>query len=1008
MAEDLPAEEILKQLNERLELLERVLATNTARLHGIEKHLEIPDQQERIAEIFAAGKREIPTDTGDVPTKATAAETRLPGSPSKGLSSLGASQTPPVTPSTDETPQQTQPQSQPPEQPRLPSEAEPPHKIETPPSPSQSARNEASIYRAADPSSSRETSDSHRYSSRPADAPFTLNVEDPSEDFAREEKHRDLESTIGGSWFNWIGIIAVTFGIAFFLKYAFDKQWIGPLGRVGIAALVGIGLLYLGDRLRRRGLKSYAYVLSGGGILILYLSDFAAYNFYQLISQPTAFVLMAAVTTTAVLLSVRLNALPVAFLGLVGGFLTPVLLSTGVDNQIGLFTYIALLDAGVLALAYFKRWRSLDFASFAGTVLMTMGWAAKFYEPGKVWITLFFLSVFFMLYSLLAIFHNVLHRRLTQWFDVTLALANAAFYFGFSYVLLIDAGLDHTTPATQAFLLCIFFTGLFYITWRRSPQDLLLRYSYVCAAATYLTVAIAIQLELHWVTMAWAVEGLMLTWVGLRSGEKAPRHAGLAVFCVAIGRWFLRDMLTVDYSLDSSFLPLLNQRALSCAVLVGAIAGAAWLYKRAGNVDEDYRSTLLTFFALTGNTLALALLTLDINDYFSMRALGSVGDVRERIENTRQFSISMLWTLYAAALLAVGLLRRTMLLRRCGLALLLVAIGKVVAVDSNFYAASWHLPLINQTFIAYALLIAVLIFVAWLYRRSPEADGDEQRVVVPGLIGLANVLALAALSLEVFGYYDRSIARLAMASTETIRQLEEGKSFTLALVWTIYALYVFMVGLGRNNRIWRLGGLLLLVVTTPLIFANLSYYNAPWHTFVFNRTMGAFAVFIAALWLIVRAYRRSSGVFEEAAAVHHGAIVTANVLAIIALSAQAAGYYEARIAEEFARAGATELYADGSTTLQNLELAKQLSLSVIWAVYASGMLLVGQIRGLRLLRVMGLGLLSVTVLKVFIWDLSSLDRIYRIISFIMLGAILLVVSYFYQRGQYPVEETSID
>ena len=164
----------------------------------------------------------------------------------------------------------------------------------------------------------------------------------------------------------------------------------------------------MGERLRARGLKAYAYILSWGGLLIQYLSDFAAYNFYHLIGQVPAFLLMAGVTTTAVLLSVRLIALPVAILGLIGGFLTPVLLSTGVDNEIGLFTYVALLDAGVLAVAYFKRWRSLDVLSFAGTVAITIGWAFKFYEHEKVWTTLVFLSVFFLLYSLLAIFHNVL------------------------------------------------------------------------------------------------------------------------------------------------------------------------------------------------------------------------------------------------------------------------------------------------------------------------------------------------------------------------------------------------------------------------------------------------------------------------------------------------------------------------------------------------------------------------------------------------------------------------
>ena len=1159
MAEDLPAEEILKQISERLDLFERVLATNTARLHDIEKHLGIEtQQQDRLAELFAAEQSEMQSSAGEA--KAAVDHRHHPAGRSQSqskpqdLNSSEASQPTRVSKPADIAPQQTRPPTQTPEQSGFRSDQKPPPTTEpppaTPPPPTDySRRREASI---------PHTGDSHSYSTRAADAPSTLrlNVELPEADDEpspsaqlREERHRDLESTIGGSWFNWIGIIAVTFGVGFFLKYAFDKQWIGPAGRVSLSALVGIGLLYLGERLRRQ-MKSYAYVLSGGGILILYLSVFAAYNFYHLISQPMAFLLMAGVTTTAVLLSVRLDALPVALLALVGGFLTPLLLSTGVDNEVGLFTYIALLDAGVLAVAYFKHWRSLDFASFVGTVGITLGWANKFYESEKIWTTIFFLSVFFLLYSLLAIFHNVLRRRLTRWFDVALAIANASFYFGLSYVMLDEAGFDHAAPATQALLVSIFFTGLFYWTWRWSARDLLLRYSYVGAAATFLTIAAGILLELHWVTMAWALEALMLTWVGLRSGEKAARHSGLAVFSVAIGHWFLRDMLAIEYSLDSSFLPLLNRRALSGAVLVGAIAGASRLYKRVtaegkpGDLERDERSTVLTFFALTGNALALTLLSLDINDYFMSRKPVNSLLLSARIENARQFSISMLWTIYAAMILAAGLLRRSLLLRAGGLLLLMVVIGKVLFVDSAYYAASWHLPLVNQTFLAYALLVAALVFAAKLYRRTPDVyESDEsERAIVPILLGVANVLALTALSLEVIGYYDRALAGLmmssaeirrleegkfstlaivwtiyavyafmvgigrsnqilrfgglllmavtaplillnlsyynapwhtlvinrtmgvfavfiaalwlivrayrrsseefaeaaavhqvvivaanvlaitamsfevigyydrllagvTMASAETVRQFAEGKISMLAIVWAIYALYAFMVGIGRSNQILRLGGLLLMAVTTPLVLANLSYANAPWHTFVINPTMGVFAVFIAALWLIVRAYRRSSEAFAEAAAVHHVAIVTANVLAIIALSAQAAGYYDAKIAEVFNRSSAAALTADANASLQTLELAKQLSLSVLWAVYASGLLVVGQIRRLLLLRVMGLTLLSITAIKVFIWDLSSLDRVYRVISFIMLGAILLVVSYFYQRKQHAVEET---
>ncbi|MCA1556322.1 MAG: DUF2339 domain-containing protein, partial [Acidobacteria bacterium] len=171
---------------------------------------------------------------------------------------------------------------------------------------------------------------------------------------------RDLEQLIGGSLFNWLGIIAVSLTVGFFLKYAFDNDWIGQRGQVLFGAVAGVGILGAAERLRARGYKSYAYVLSGGGILILYLTVYAARVFYDLISVLPAFLLMLAVTTTAVLLAARYNAYAIAVLGLIGGFMTPALLSTGVDNQFGLFGYIALLNSGVLALAYFKRWRSLN------------------------------------------------------------------------------------------------------------------------------------------------------------------------------------------------------------------------------------------------------------------------------------------------------------------------------------------------------------------------------------------------------------------------------------------------------------------------------------------------------------------------------------------------------------------------------------------------------------------------------------------------------------------------
>ncbi|HEX8186675.1 MAG TPA: DUF2339 domain-containing protein, partial [Blastocatellia bacterium] len=254
---------------------------------------------------------------------------------------------------------------------------------------------------------------------------------------ARPKPRGDLEARIGGNWFNRIGIIAISIGVAFFLKYAFDNQWIGPWGRVLIGVGIGLGFLIAGEQLRRR-YANYAYGLTGGGVLILYLSIYAAYAFFRepLIGQMPAFICMAIVTATASLLSARYSALPIAFLGLIGGFLTPLLLSTKVDNQVGLFGYIALLDVGVLALAYSKQWRSLNYSAFIATVLMFAGWMFVWYTEEKLWTTIFFLTLFFVIFALLAVLYNVVNQRPTMWIDLGLVFANALLYFGTSYQLL--------------------------------------------------------------------------------------------------------------------------------------------------------------------------------------------------------------------------------------------------------------------------------------------------------------------------------------------------------------------------------------------------------------------------------------------------------------------------------------------------------------------------------------------------------------------------------------------
>ncbi|HEU5197255.1 MAG TPA: DUF2339 domain-containing protein, partial [Methylomirabilota bacterium] len=180
-------------------------------------------------------------------------------------------------------------------------------------------------------------------------------------------ERRSLEQRLGSTWLNRVGALVLTLGIAFFLKYAFDNQWIQPAGRVALGLVAGIALLLVGERLQRAEYRAPAQGVVAVGIAALYLSVYAAFAFYQLVTQPVAFAVMVLVTATACALALHHDARALAVLASLGGFLTPIVLATNRDAGIALFTYLAVLDAGMLVIAWYRRWPELGLMSFVFT-----------------------------------------------------------------------------------------------------------------------------------------------------------------------------------------------------------------------------------------------------------------------------------------------------------------------------------------------------------------------------------------------------------------------------------------------------------------------------------------------------------------------------------------------------------------------------------------------------------------------------------------------------------------
>ncbi|MFY9571486.1 MAG: DUF2339 domain-containing protein, partial [Blastocatellia bacterium] len=754
----------------------------------------------------------------------------------------------------------------------------------------------------------------------------------------------DLESRIGGRWLLWIGVIAISFGMAFFLKYAFDKQWITPGWRVNIGVAIGLGFLFGADRLRKR-YPIYSHGLAGGGIFILYLSIFVGCNTYELLSRPVALGLMAAVTATASLLAARFNALPIAILGLIGGFLTPILLSTGVDNEAGLFSYIALLDLGVLALAYSKQWRSLNYMAFTATVAMFAGWMLVQYSPGKLGTTMLFLTIFFMIFALLAVLHNVVNRRPTLWIDLAMVFSNALLYFSTSYELL-EAN-NHGILGLFAVLVSAFYMGLGYFTYSRDREDSLLVYTFLALAFLFGVLAVPIQLDQHWVTMGWALEGAAMTWIGLRANDRTSRYGALIVFGIAVAHWFNTDVREFAYHANEAFLPLLNRRALSCAVFVGALSAAALFYKRIkSNVADDERSMFTGLYILGANALAIILLSLDAIDYFEQaKRLATGSDQVASVGNTKALTLTALWSIYGAGALFVGVTRRLKPLRFLALFLLAGATVKVLVVDLNYYAASWHSPIFNTTFLAFASIVGALALSARFYARGLEADDEERDVLLPLLIGAANVLAVIALGAEALGHFDRA---QAIETGQTIARLENAKQLALSAVWIIYGGVALIIGIRRRSQAVRFGSLILLALAiVKAVTVDLSYYNAEWHALLFNPTFAAFVLLIGAIVIGALFYARGGDITErERGRVIPILIAAANVLAVIALSAEAIGYFDR------AQSGAAGLVS------AQLENSKQLALSAVWIIYGATGLIVGIRSRLTNLRTGSLILLS--------------------------------------------------
>jgi uncharacterized membrane protein len=347
----------------------------------------------------------------------------------------------------------------------------------------------------------------------------------------------------GGNTLVRVGVIVLFFGVAFLLRYMAEHTHVPIEIRLTGIALVSVALILLGWRLRKtRG--GYALALQGGGVGILYLIVFAALRLYSILPATIAFPLLALIAILSALLAILQNSMSFALLGLTGGFLAPVLASTGQGSHVVLFSYYAVLNAGIVAIAWFKAWRPLNVAGFVFTFAIGTAWGVLKYRPEDFATTEPFLILFFLLYLGISILFTL--RQPTKsigYIDGTLIFGTPIVVFSFQSAMLHD---HLMSLAYSAIILSALYLSIAYVLKRRhSDSHTLLFESFMALSVAFLTLAVPLALDARWNAATWALEGAALIWVGCRQNRFLPRLFGallnLAAACVAVSEFKLSN-----------------------------------------------------------------------------------------------------------------------------------------------------------------------------------------------------------------------------------------------------------------------------------------------------------------------------------------------------------------------------------------------------------------------------------------------------------------------------------
>jgi uncharacterized membrane protein len=758
-----------------------------------------------------------------------------------------------------------------------------------------------------------------------------------------------------------IGLAILFIGLAFLLKYAAEHNIVPIELRVAGVAAAGVAMLVGGWRLRVRR-PGYAMGLEGAGVGVLYLTTFAAFRLYHLLPPTLAFVLLAAIAVLSAFIAIVQDAPILAAFGAGGGFLAPILASTGGGSHVALFSYYLLLNLGILAVALFKAWRGLNVMGFLFTFFIGLAWGMKFYRPEYFASTEPFLVAFFLLYVTVAVlFARQQAPRLHHYVDGTIVFGTPLAAFG------LQAAMVHEMEfamAWSALGLGAFYIGLASVLHRlRGETWTLLVRAFLALGVVFATLAIPLALDARWTSAAWALEGAAIFWYGIRQERKLARAFGLLL---ELGAAVSYGIGHIDIAMSA---PPTEGRFLGGVLLAFAAMWTARLIQRAGERVSAFERGLESFAFVWGTLWWLFAAWLEIDKH--------VGSHDELAATVGLFAVTALASSATSARLAWP---AASIPARSLLPALVVCFVLMAAFENH--------PFARYGWVAW---IAAMGVQAWnLWRLGPRQRGDDG--LAKGWMHAGTVLLIAALGAVELNW---------LAAEYTAHHT----AWSVAAVMVVPALLVIDVSLRAGDERWPITvqprayrakalGTLLVALGIWSLYANVTHDGTsdplPYLPLINALDLGHILALIALAfaWL---GYRRRP---DEFLAMGRGVATAVGVLAFVWLNAVLLRtiHHWAGIPYEIDDMMASVLV--------------QASLSIFWTVLALALMVVATRHKLRPIWFLGASLTGVVVLKLLIVDLEHVTGIERIVSFIGVGLLMLVVGYFAPMPPRQVEARS--